>query len=282
MKLSSSKARMIASISQYIVLAIVSIIMLTPLLFLVNTSLKSVEAFISNPVGLFQLEANFSIFSNYLYALETMEIFSRLIYTVVMTGASAIITCIVVTLIAFPISRGHFKGSNKVLVFVLASTFFPGSLVANIFLVQNLGLFNNPITLLILWGLGGLPVYIFMMVQFLKAVPKELDEAAAMDGISYYKYIFTIVIPLTKPIFTTIFILKFIGSWNDFLTPYIYLQNDEFMTIATGLYKFKGQFMNNWPGLAAATLTVAIPVILLYGFMQRYIIDGISSGAVKG
>ena len=160
--------------------------------------------------------------------------------------------------------------------------FFPGSLVANIFLVQKVGLYNNPLVLLIFWGFGGLTVYIFMAIGFIKTIPVELDEAAFIDGCGYYRYIFSIVIHMLKPILTTIFILKLVGAWNDFLTPYVYLVEDRYMTISTGLYAFKGQFSSNWPGLAAATFTVSTPVIILYIFMQRYIIDGMTDGALKG
>ena len=199
-----------------------------------------------------------------------------------MTVGSALISCVVVTLVAYPLARNHFKGSGKVFGFILISMFFPGSLVANIFLVQNLGLYNNPVVLIIFWGFGGLTVYIFMTMQFISELPKDLDEAAFIDGCGYFRYIFQFVIRLSLPILSTVFILKLVGAWNDFLTPYIYLIEDRFMTISTGLFAFRGQFSSNWPGLAAATFSVALPVIILYVFLQRYIIEGMAAGALKG
>lgn len=263
-------------------LVLVSVVMLYPLLLVLNVSLKSSMEFLSDPSGLFKFKDFKELFANYSEAFEVLNVFGRLAYTVGMTVGSAVISCVVIALVAFPLARGHFKASNKVFTFILLSTFFPGSLVANIFLVQNLGLYNNPLVLLIFWGFGGLTVYIFMAIQFVKDIPRDLDEAAFIDGCGYFRYVFGFIIPLMKPILSTVFILKLVGSWNDFLTPYIYLIEDQYMTISTGLFAFKGQFSSDWTGISAATFTVALPVICLYVFLQRYIIEGMAAGALKG
>lgn len=257
-------------------------VMVYPLLLVLNVSFKSQQEFLTDPSGIFDWKPIGELFSNYKYAFDVMDVFGRLIYTILVTVGSALISCIVITLAAFPLARGHFKGSGKVFGFILISMFFPGSLVANIFLVQNLGLYNNPLVLIIFWGFGGLTVYIFMVMQFIRELPRDLDEAAFIDGCGYFHYIFGFVIHLSLPILSTVFILKLVGAWNDFLTPYIYLIEDRFMTISTGLFSFKGQFSSNWPGLAAATFTVALPVIVLYVILQRYIIEGMAAGALKG
>lgn len=265
-----------------VALIVMSAIMLFPLLLVLNVSFKTTAEFAAKPSGLFDLKPLGALFANYRDAFETLDIFRRLLYTVAMTAGSALISCVVVTLVAYPLARNHFKGTGKVFGFILASMFFPGSLVANIFLVQNLGLYNNPLVLVIFWGFGGLTVYIFMAIQFVRDIPRDLDEAAFADGCGYFHYIFRFIIPLMKPILSTVFILKLVGGWNDFLTPYIYLIEDRYMTISTGLFAFKGQFSSNWPGLSAATFTAALPVIVLYIFLQRYIIEGMAAGALKG
>lgn len=263
-------------------LLLMTFALLYPLCLVVNVSLKSTAEFTKNPSGLFKWKRLSSLFTNYKKAFEILDVFNRLFYTVAMTVGSALLSCVVITLVAYPLARNHFKGTDKVFSFILISMFFPGSLVANIFLVNHLNLYNNPLVLVIFWGLGGLTVYIFMSIQFVKDIPRDLDEAAFMDGCGYFRYIFAFVIPLMKPILSTIFILKIVGGWNDFLTPYIYLIEDQYMTISTGLFTFKGQFTSDWPGLAAATFTAALPVILLYVFLQRYIIEGMAAGALKG
>lgn len=257
-------------------------VMLLPFLVLINTALKSNVDFLNNPISIAPLRPIGEMFSNFVEAVRVLDVANRLLYTVVLTISSTIISCLIIVLAAFPLARGHFKSYNKVFIFIIASQFFPGSLVANIFLVQKLYLYNNPLVLVLFWGLGGLSVHIFMVIQFIRSLPVELDESAFMDGCGYFKYIFSFVIPLSKPILTTVFVLRLVGAWNDFLTPYVYMVDQKFMTISTGLYSFKGQFNNNWPGMAAATLTVAFPVIILYAIMQRYIIEGVTTGALKG
>ncbi|MBQ8885454.1 MAG: carbohydrate ABC transporter permease [Clostridia bacterium] len=263
-------------------LAVMTLVMVFPLLLVLNVSLKSSTDFLKDPSGLFAFKPFKELFANYKEAFEVLDVFGRLAYTVGITVGSALISCVVIALVAFPLARGHFKGSDKVFTFILLSTFFPGSLIANIFLVQNLGLYNSPFVLVIFWGFGGLTVYIFMAIQFVKDIPRDLDEAAFIDGCGYFRYVFGFVIPLMKPILSTVFILKLVGGWNDFLTPYIYLIEDKYMTISTGLFAFKGQFSSDWTGISAATFTVALPVICLYVFLQRYIIEGMAAGALKG
>ena len=270
------------SILTVVLLILVSAIMIYPLLLVLNVSFKTRTEFMNNPSGLFKVKEIGVLFENYVDAFRTLNVFRKFFYTVFMTVGSALLSCVVITMVAYPLARKHFLGSDKVFIFILISMFFPGSLVANIFLVQNVGLYNNPLVLIIFWGLGGLTVYIFMAMQFIKDVPSDLDEAAFIDGCGYFRYIFTFIIPLMKPILSTIFILKFVGGWNDFLTPYIYLIEDKYMTISTGLFAFKGQFSSNWPGLSAATFSAALPVIALYVFSQKYIIEGMAAGALKG
>lgn len=138
-------------------LILMALVMVFPLLLVLNVSLKTQTEFNQNPSGIFDWKPIGELFSNYSYAFERMNIFGRLLYTVAMTVGSALISCVVVTLVAYPLARNHFKGSGKVFGFILISMFFPGSLVANIFLVQNLGLYNNPVVLID--GYADLPAF---------------------------------------------------------------------------------------------------------------------------
>lgn len=270
-------------IGSYIVLILLSLIMLFPIMLLVNVSFKTIQEFLREPTSITMIDIfDSKSYINYITAWDKLKVVKRFFTTAIMTLAASIITVVVSTLAAFPISRNHFKHSNKVFTFFLASVFFPGSLVATMFFMKLFGLYNNPIGVVFLWSLGGLAVNIFIMVGFIKGVPRELDDAAIIDGCSYFRYIFTIAMPLMKPIIATVFMLKAIGSWNDFITPYLFLVSEEFRTLSTGLYLFKGQYASNWPLLSAAIIIVALPMIILYIFMQKFIIDGMTQGALKG
>lgn len=266
-----------------IALLIMAALMLYPLFMLVNVSFKPLMTFLREPMSLDRINLfDSETWQNYQTAWVRLEVFRRFWITVIMTLSAATLTSVVSALAAFPISRGHFKHANKVYIFFLMSMFFPGSLIATIFFMQLFRLYDNPIGVVLLWALGGLAINIFIMVGFIKGVPRELDDAAIMDGCPYFKYIFLIAAPLMKPIIATVFMLRAIGSWNDFITPYLFLTSQRFRTLSTGLFLFKGQYANNWPVLAAAIIIVAAPMVILYIFMQRYVIEGMTAGALKG
>jgi raffinose/stachyose/melibiose transport system permease protein len=126
------------------------------------------------------------------------------------------------------------------------------------------------------------PIGIIILVNFIKTIPRELDEAAALDGCGYFRFVISIVFPLIKPAIATITVLHAIGIWNEIILPTIYLSNQDYYPITRGLIVFQGVYGSNWPTLAAAVLLLALPMIILFLFLQRYIISGMTAGAVKG
>lgn len=271
----------VSMVVRILILLVMALIMIYPLFLMFNISMKTYQEYLLDassivPISKWNLD-------NYKIVWLKLDVFRKLTNTVIYAFSSTIINCAVSMLAAYPISRQHFKASGKVYVFILASMFFPGSLVATIFLMKNvLHLYGSPLSLIVMWGLGGLQMNIFMIVGFLKQLPKDLDEAAWIDGCGYWRYIFTCAVPLMLPILATVFTFKIIGCWNDFLTPYIYLTSAADRPLATGLYYFKGEYSSRWQELTAAIIMVCLPMIILYIFMQKYIIQGMTSGALKG
>lgn len=274
-----NRHKLIQSIVTYIFLGILAVIMLYPLVLLVNVSLKTTNEFLNNPVG---IVTNVT-FSNYVTVWRSMEVFKRLFTTVWMTAVTCVISLSICFLCAFPLSRGYFKGAMKVYLFIIISMYFPGSLVANIVILKDiLHVYGSPPALIILWVMGGMQMNIFMLTGFSKSVPKELDEAAFVDGCGYFRFIFTIALPLMKPIMFTLLLMKIIGCWNDFLGPFIYITDPEFRTLSTGLFQFKSAYGATWNYFTAAIFIVAFPIIILYIFFQKFIINGMIMGAIKG
>lgn len=263
----------------YALLLILAAAMLYPLLLLVNISLKDYNEFLADPIG---LTKSFR-FANYADVWESMRVLPRTLTTLWMTALAVIINISVSVLAAFPLARGYFRGHGKVYTFVLVSMFFPGSLVATIILLKNiLNVYGTPVALVIMWGTGSIQMNIFMLTNFLKTLPRDLDEAAFIDGCGYFRYIFVIATPLMLPIVSTLIMLKAIACWNDFLGPYIYVTGDQFKTLSTGLFTYMGQYQSEWQLYSAAVFIVALPMIVLYLFAQRFIIAGMVAGAVKG
>jgi raffinose/stachyose/melibiose transport system permease protein len=158
--------------------------------------------------------------------------------------------------------------------------FLPPALIPQFQLILNLGLYNNPIGYIMLFIVN--PIGIVILVNYIKSVPKELDEAAALDGCGYFRFVWSIVIPLIKPAIATVVVLHAIGIWNEIIAPTIYLTSEKYYPITRGLIVFQGVYGSNWPNLAAAVLMLTLPMLVLFLFLQRYIISGLTSGSVKG
>jgi raffinose/stachyose/melibiose transport system permease protein len=126
------------------------------------------------------------------------------------------------------------------------------------------------------------PIAIIILVNYIKTVPKELDESAAMDGCGYFRFVLQIVLPLIRPAVATVIVLHAIGIWNELILPTIYLSNSNLYPVTRGLIVFEGVYGSNWPALAAAVIILMIPMLILFLFLQRYIIAGLTEGSVKG
>ncbi|MDR1094578.1 MAG: carbohydrate ABC transporter permease [Clostridiales bacterium] len=271
--------RIARNVALYAALTAVLLFMLYPILLILNISLKTYQEYLVSPLSV----ARGLRFDNYKLVWRDMKVLSRALTTLWTTAAALILNTVISLLAAFPLSRAHFKGSGKVYLYSLASMFFPGSLVATIILLRDaLFVYGSPPALILMWGTGSLQLNIFMLYNFIKSLPRDLDDAAFIDGCGYFRYIFTIAMPLMLPIVTTLMLLKTIGCWNDFLSPYIYVLDPDFRTLSTGLYLFMGERATEWNVYAAAIFTVAAPMIALYIFTQRFVISGMVSGALKG
>jgi raffinose/stachyose/melibiose transport system permease protein len=126
------------------------------------------------------------------------------------------------------------------------------------------------------------PIGIIILVAYMKTLPKDLDEAAVMDGCGYLRYVINVVFPLSVPAIATVAVLHAIGIWNELILPTIYLTNKNYYPITRGMIVFQGVYGSNWPTLAAAVLIMTLPMLLIFLLLQRYIVSGLTSGAVKG
>ncbi len=263
-------------VASYSVLVLLAIIYLGPLLMLVNTSLKTMPSFMKDATSL-ATELNFQNFAEaWSKANFPRYLLNSLIYTVSAT-AIYILTAVFV---AFPIARGYIKYSGVVLTLFVIALFLPPALIPQFQLILNLGLYNNPIGYIVLFLVN--PIGIVILVNYMKTLPKELDEAAALDGCGYFRFVWSTVIPLSMPAIATITVLHAIGIWNELIMPTIYLTNKNYYPITRGLIVFQGVYGSDWPTLAAAVLMLTFPMLILFLFLQRFIISGLTQGAVKG
>lgn len=270
------KPRKRRSIGAYICVAIVLVVFLFPLLYLFNTALKSNAEFVSDPIGIVRAPQ----WGNFVDAWNQGSFGSYILNSVLYTGAGAAIGTFISLVLAFPVSRGYIRGGKWWSILFVVVLFLPNALITQFQLLLRIGLYDNQLGYILMVGVG-LGIGPLLFTGFVKSIPVELDEAAALDGVGYWRYLFTFILPLAKPALATIFILQAVWIWNEIILATVLLADPGKFPVTVGLYAFKGTYSNQWPLLAAATFIVAAPLIVGYIFIQRYLVSGVL-GAVKG
>ncbi|MCL4249813.1 MAG: carbohydrate ABC transporter permease [Anaerolineae bacterium] len=265
-----------SKIASYAFLLLLAVVYLGPILMLVNTSLKTTPSFMRDATSVAS-ELNFE---NFAEAWEKANFPRYLLNSAIYTVSATAIYVVTAVFVAFPISRGYVKYSGLVLTLYVIALFLPPALIPQFQLILRLGLYNNPIGYILLFIVN--PIGIVILVNYIKTVPKELDEAAALDGCGYFRFVWSVVLPLVRPALATVVVLHAIGIWNEIILPTIYLTNKDYYPITRGLIVFQGVYGSDWPVLAAAVLMLTFPMVILFLFLQRYIVSGLTAGSVKG
>jgi raffinose/stachyose/melibiose transport system permease protein len=260
----------------YLILLIFAVLYLGPLLMLVSTAFKTLPEFFRDATGL-PTTLNFD---NFVEAWNLANFPTYLLNSVIYTVVATALFVLTSVFVAFPIARNYFRGSKAMLTLYVIALFLPPALIPQFQLILNLGLYNTRIGYIMLFLIN--PIGIIILVNYIKAIPKELDESAAMDGCGYFRFVWQIILPLIRPAVATVIVLHAIGIWNELILATIYLTNQRLYPITRGLIVFEGVYGSNWPALAAAVLMLTIPMVILFMFLQRYIIAGLTEGSVKG
>lgn len=264
------------------ILAILAIICLFPIYFLVINSLKSQSEIVESPMAFPK-----SIGMDYiLKAMEKIDLGSSLCNTVIITVCAVVLIVLVSGITAWMMVRNHTKFSMVLFLIFTAAMLIPFQSVMYplVSLMEKLGL-KNTFGLILMYGGFGLSMSVFLYHGFFKGVPKALEEAAMIDGANILQTYFLIVFPLVKPITATVIITNAMWIWNDYLLPFMIIGNNSNRTLTLSLYYAKslaGQYGNPWELIFPAVFVCIIPIIIIFIFLQRQIIEGVSAGAVKG
>ncbi len=259
---------------------------LFPILFVLSAALNPLGTLSSTellPTG-----ASFENFTNLFHKTAFAHWFLN---SLLIAGTAAFVSIFLSALAAYAFSRMRFAGRRVGLLALLLIQMFPQFLaIVAIFLIFTtvtdlwpaIG-FNTPWGLFLLYMGGALGVNTWLMKGFFDTLPKELDESATMDGASHAQVFFRIMLPLVAPILAVTALLSFIGTINEFMIANVFLTNTESKTLAVGMFGLvAGERNNNFGMFAAGTLLTAIPTVLVFQLLQRYIVSGLTSGAVKG
>lgn len=262
----------------YLLIAFLILLVFAPLAIILNIALKDNAEYMAK--GVYALPKNMLNFSNFVNAYKIGGFGEGFKNTFLLVVFSVPIAIIFGTMVAYALGRFDFKLKKLLFAAFLFPTFVPTMTVtiATFTLIKNLGLYNSFLAGIILYiGTDIMQIYIFL--QFINQIPIALDESACIDGASRLKIYYSIILPQLKPAIATTVILKLLGIYNDFFTPYMYMP--KIKTAATSLNTFAGDRMADWPLMSAAIILIAIPTILIYIFLQNYIISGVTDGAVK-
>jgi multiple sugar transport system permease protein len=270
----------LSRIAPMVLLIILAVVYLTPFIWMISTSLKTIAQSIASPP---QLIPNPIVTKPFTDALTKMNYPLAFRNTLIYAVPAVIGTVASCSLVAYGFALVQWRGRNTMFLIVLATMMLPSqvTLIPLYVIYAKLGWINTYLPLLVPTFLGS-PFFIFLLRQFFLGMPKELIDAARLDGASELRILTTIVAPLSAPALITVGILTFIDKWNDFYGPLIYLQKPELQPLSLAVQVFQTQHGTDWPLLMAASILVAAPLVVLYFVAQRKFIEGITLTGLKG
>lgn len=264
----------------YLVLIGYTVITLLPFAWAFSTSFKTLAEISTG--GLSLIPKNFTL-ANYQTIFVQEPLFGRWL----MNSAIAAISITLLNLLfnsmaGYALARIRFPGNQFWFFLILAVLMVPGqvTLLPKFLILKSLGWLNTYQGLIVPSAVNA--TFIFMMRQFFINFPKELEEAAALDGLGRFGTFFQIVLPLAKPALAAQTIFVFMGSWNEFLMPLVILSDPEMFTLPLGLNAFKGQYISYWNYIMAASMIFTLPALAVYAFFNRYFIQGVAFTGGKG
>ncbi len=274
----SRVGKTIGHVAGNIISIFISLIVLIPLVVLFLNSFKtSAEAdkmTLSLPTEW--------VFENYSTVVEQGKLVSSFFNGLLYATGSVIIIVIVVSLAAFVISR-NMKGINRFMYyFIISGIAMPINNVSLMKVMQAFHLINTRGGIILLYAAINIPLSLFLAYGFIDTIPREIDEAAVIDGCTPWQLFTQVISPLLKPIVSTLFVLDFMAIWNDFTMPLYYLNNSQKWPMTLAVYNFFGAFQNSWNLVAADIMLTLLPVLIVFVLGQKYIVGGVAAGSVKG
>ncbi|WP_219461777.1 carbohydrate ABC transporter permease [Nonomuraea rhizosphaerae] len=267
----------------YVALLLGAVPTLLPFVWLVRSALmQDGQMFVAPPEW---VPSPFQ-WSNFSEALTALPFGLYLVNTVIIAVVCVLGTVFTCSVAAFSFSRLRWRGRNVVFALLLSGVMLPYAvtIIPTFVMWQELGALDTFVPLTVpAWfaGAGGGVFNVFLLRQFFLTIPFELDEAAYIDGATPWRVYWTVVMPLSKPAIVVVTIFTFIGTWNDFLGPLLYLQSEEKYTLSLGLASFQSTFLTQWGYLMAASAAVIAPIVALFFFLQRYFIEGVTLTGIK-
>ncbi|KSU83486.1 MULTISPECIES: carbohydrate ABC transporter permease [Fictibacillus] len=267
------KKRPIGKTILYVILIVYAVITLVPFLWALSSSFKSLGEIVSGSINF--IPKNFTI-DNYKEIFTREPLFGRWLFnSLFIAVVGTFLNLIFNSMAGYALARLSFPGKKSIFIIILAVLMIPFqvTLIPNFLILKAFGWLNTYQGMIIPGAVNA--TFIFMMRQFFINFPKEVEEAAAIDGLGKFGTFFRIVLPLAKPALAAQTIFVFMAFWNDFMRPLIILSDESMFTLPLGLNSFKGQFISYWNYIMAASMVFTLPILILYAFFNRYFVKGI-------
>lgn len=258
----------------YTILVLYAAVTFLPFAWALSASFKPLAEIVSGGANF--IPQHFTL-DNYKKIFIQEPLFGRwLLNSVFVAVCVTVLNVLCNSMAGYALARMHFPGNRFWFLLILAVLMIPGqvTLIPSYLILKTLGWLNSYQGLIVPNVVNA--SFIFMMRQFFISFPKELEEAAALDGLSRYETLFQIVLPLAKPALAAQAIFIFMGSWNNFLMPLLILSSQDMFTLPLGLNTFKGQYISYWNYIMAASMVFTLPALVIYAFFNRYFIQGVT------
>ncbi|MFS0882357.1 carbohydrate ABC transporter permease [Metabacillus niabensis] len=274
------RGRIASKVILHILLVISAFIMIFPFIWTILSSLKDMsQIFVIPPKWI----PDPFVWSNFPNSLQAMPFDLAYFNSFYITAIIVVFTLLTASMAAYAFAKINFKGANVLFILFLATMMIPKqvTMIPLYLVMDNLGWLDTHLTLIVPGALFN-AFAVFLLRQFVMGIPKELEEAAIMDGAGFVRIYWNIILPLIRPALAAIGIFTFMQSWNNFIDPLIYLNTPENFTVPLLLNSFKGLYTADWSLMMAGTVISVIPVLVVYIVAQRHIIEGISITGMKG
>jgi raffinose/stachyose/melibiose transport system permease protein len=262
-------------------LAAAVVVFLVPFAFILLTAAKS-----PREASEFQmsLPTTWQLWQNIIEVLTTRDyvVLRAFINSTTLTLFSVILMVVFAAMAGYVLQRRSTRWNGFINFMVLAGLIVPPAVVPTIWMMQTLGIFKTMFGMIMVEVTFGLSFSILLFRAFVSTIPRELDEAAIVDGAGPLRLFFTVVLPLLRPVMITVIVVQAVSVFNDFAGPLYFLPGEENVTVQLTLYNFQSQALNQWNLLFADILLITIPPLIMYIFFNRQIVAGMTSGAVKG
>lgn len=263
-----------------LVLTVLCLVWIYPFLWMISASLKTQSEIFSSGLNLIPQEPQWQ---NYQRAWVDAQFSRYMINTVLITIGTVVLTIISTSLAGYVLGRYTFIGRRPFMALLAGTIFIPAgyTIIPTVDLANKLGLLNSLWGVILVMAGTGNVIHILLFSAYFSSLPKELEEAAVLDGAGFLTVFFRVMLPLAGPVVATVTILKFLGAWNNFFVPLVFtFSRPDLRTLSVGMFAFVGENETDWSGMAAAATISLIPVIIIFFVMQRRFVEGIA-GAVK-